>query len=88
MTDKAAVKINDVLGNLTRCFQAKTLFTTPYWEDVMKRVQMKIFAISCRGPCYNWVSVTTNNKNSGLLVRIQDGDKQNSAAERQKLGAD
>ena len=32
------------------------------------------------------VSVTTNIKNSGLLVRIQDGDEENSAA-RQKLRA-
>ena len=27
-----------------------------------------------------WVSVTTNIKNSGLLVRIQAGNKENSAA--------
>ena len=26
-------------------------------------------------PCYNRISVTTNIKNSGLLVRIQDGDE-------------
>ena len=35
-------------------------------------------------PSYNWVSVTTNIKNSGLLVRIQDGDEktaQRSATE-------
>ena len=25
---------------------------------------------------YNQISVTTNIKNSGLLVRIQDGDKE------------
>ena len=37
-------------------------------------------------PCYNWISVTTNITNSGLLVRIQDGDEGNSAA-RRKLRA-
>ena len=54
--------------------KAKTLFTTPYWEYVMQWVQMKIFVFSCHFPCYNRVSVTTNIKNSGLLIRIQDGD--------------
>ena len=50
------------------------------------RVQMKIFALFRHVPCYNRVSVTTNIKNSGLLVRIQDDDEENSAA-RRKLRA-
>ena len=45
----------------------------------------KIFAFSRHFPSYNRVSVTTNIKNSGLLVRIQDGDEENSAS-RRKLG--
>ena len=47
---------------------------------------MKIFALFRHVPCYNRVSVTTNIKNSGLLVRIQDDDEENSAA-RRKLRA-
>ena len=50
------------------------------------RVKMKIFALFRHVPCYNRVSVTTNIKNSGLLVRIQDDDEENSAA-RRKLRA-
>ena len=40
----------------------------------------KIFAFSHHFPCYNQVSVTTNIKDSSLLVRIQDSEKENSAA--------
>ena len=61
---------------------AKTLFTTPYWEQATQQVQTTIFEFSRRFPCYNRVSVTTNIKNSGLFVRIQDGDEENSAARR------
>ena len=69
-----------------RVAKANTLFTTPYWKHVTKRVQTKIFAFSRHVPSYNRVSVTTNIKNSGLLVRIQDDDEENSAA-RWKLRA-
>ena len=31
---------------------------------------------------YNQVSVTTNIKDSGLILRIQDGDEENSAGRR------
>ena len=64
--------------------KAKTLFTTPYWEDVMQRVQRKIFVFSRHFPCYNRISVTTNIKNSSLLVRNQDGNEVYTAAQ-QKL---
>ena len=47
---------------------------------------MKIFALSRHVPCYNLVSVTTNINNSGLLVRIQGGDEENSAARRKLKG--
>ena len=60
--------------------------TTPYWEHVKQRVQTIIFVFSHHFSCYNWISVTTNIKNSGLLVRIQDGDEENSSA-RRKLRA-
>ena len=40
-------------------------------------------------PCYHQVSVTTINiKNSGLLVRSQDGDEENSAARRKLIAWD
>ena len=39
-------------------------------------------------PCYHRVSVTTNIKNSGLLVSIQDGDEENSAAQRKLMAWD
>ena len=78
MTEKAVVK--------WPIMQISTLLrTTPYWEHVTQRVQTKIFAFSRHFPSYNRVSVTTNIKNSGLLVRIQDGDEENSAS-RRKLG--
>ena len=61
-------------------------YLPPKWrhieEHVMQRVQAKIFIFSRHFPCYNWVSNTTNIKNNGLLVRIQDGDEENSAAQR------
>ena len=38
----------------------------------MKQVQKKIFAFSCHVPCYNWV------RSRGFLVKIQDGNKENS----------
>ena len=47
---------------------------------------MKIFVFSRHFPCYNRISVTSNIKNSGLLVIIQDGDEENSAV-RRKLRA-
>ena len=62
--------------------KAKTLFTTPYWEDVTQRGQRKIFLFSRHFSCYNRISVTTNIKNSGLLVRIQDGNEVYTAAQR------
>ena len=65
--------------------KAKTLFTTPYWEHVTHQVETKIFVFSRHFLCYNRVSVTTNIKNSGLLVRIQDDDKKKSAARRKLL---
>ena len=52
----------------------------PYWEHIMKQVQTKIFAFSRHVPCYNWV------RNRGFLVKIQDGNKENSL-ERRKLRA-
>ena len=58
------------------------LFTTPYWEHVTQRVQTKIFIFSRHFPCYNRVSVTTNIKNSGLLIRIQDGDKERAQRDK------
>ena len=58
------------------------MFTTPHWEHVTQRVQTKIFVFSRQFSCYNRVSVTTNMTNSGLLVRIQDGDEENSAVRR------
>ena len=39
---------------------------------------MKIFTFSCYILCNNQVSVTTNIKNNSLLVRIQDGDEENT----------
>ena len=41
----------------------------------------RFFVFSCHFPCYNQISVTTNIKNSGLLVRIQ-GKEEHSAAQR------
>ena len=38
----------------------------------MKQVQTKIFAFSRHVPCYNWV------RNRGFVVKIQDGNKENS----------
>ena len=64
--------------------KAKTLLTTPYGKDVMQRVQRKIFVFSRHFPCYNRISVTTNIKNSSLLVRNQDGNEVYTAAQ-QKL---
>ena len=84
MTDKAAVK--GPVMQISALLRPKTLFTTPYREYVTIRVQMIIFALFRHVPCYNRVSVTTNIKNSGLLVRIQDDDEENSAA-RRKLRA-
>ena len=84
MTDKAVVK--GPVMQISALLRPKTLFKTPYREYVTKRVQMKIFELSRHVPCYNRVSVTTNINNSGLLVRIQDGDEENSAA-RRKLRA-
>ena len=84
MTDKAAVK--GPIMQISALLRPKTLFTTPYQEYVTIRVQMKIFALFRHVPSYNRVSVTTNINNSGLLVRIQDGDEKNSAA-RRKLRA-
>ena len=46
----------------------------------MQRVQTEIFVFSCHFPCYN--RVTRNIKNSDLLVRIQNGDKENSAVQQ------
>ena len=43
---------------------------------------MKILVFSRHFPCYNRISATTNIKKSGLVVRIQDGDEENSAARR------
>ena len=64
--------------------KVKTLFTTPYWEDVTQQVQRNIFVFSCPFLCYNRISVSTNIKNSGLLVRIQDGNEVYTAAQRIK----
>ena len=55
---------------------------TPYWEHVTQWVQTKFFVFSRNFPYYNQISVTTNIKNSGLLIRIQDGDEENSTARR------
>ena len=52
----------------------------------MQRVQMQIFVFSHHFRGYNRVSVTTNIKKGGLLVRIQDGDEENSTV-HQKLMA-
>ena len=53
----------------------------------MQRVQMQIFVFSHHFRGYNRVSVTTNIKKGGLLVRIQDDDEEDSAS-RRKLRAD
>ena len=63
--------------------KAKILFMKPYWEHFMKRVQMKIFTFYRDVPHYNRVSVTTNIKNSSLLIKIQDGDEENSTEWRE-----
>ena len=56
----------------------------PYWKHITNRVQTKIFTFLHHVSCYNRVSVTTNIKNRGLLVRIQNGDEENSWSQ-QKL---
>ena len=53
---------------------------TPYREHITQQVETEILVFSRHFSCYNRVSVTTNIKNSGLLVRIQDGNEENSAA--------
>ena len=66
--------------------KVKILFRKPYWEHFMKRVQMEIFTFYRHVPHYNRVSVTTNIKNSSLLVRIQGGDEENSTERRELRG--
>ena len=63
-----------------RVAKAETLFMMPNWQNITKQVQTKIFAFSCHIVCYNRVSVTINIKDSGLLVRIEDSDEENSIA--------
>ena len=53
----------------------------------MQQVQTKIFVFSCHFPYYNQVSVTTNIKNNGLLIRIQDGSCEENSVVRRHLRA-
>lgn len=78
MTDKAAVKWQ--IMHLTALLRLKHCLQMPYWswEHVMNKFKRRFSHFLALIPCYNWDSASTNIKNSGLFIRIQDGNKVNS----------